>query len=122
MYSVQYLFLYLWPKFLKNTFEVVRTLVFFKENSHSYGKFTQRLLLLQLLYNKFLKPIELLFLVGDRKINKIYHRKLKSGDRVWTLEIIHWKLSIYGKFLCIRQTLQISQFYRVSLADLWVRY
>ena len=27
--------------------------------------------------------LELLFLVGDRKINKIYQSKLKSADRLW---------------------------------------
>ena len=31
----------------------------------------------------------LLFLVGNRKINKIYQGKLKSADRLWALEIIH---------------------------------
>ena len=40
-------------------------LVFFKENSHSHGKFTERLFLLKLIYTKFLQQI-------DRKINKIY--------------------------------------------------
>ena len=52
---------------------------FLKENSHSYGKFSERLFLLYFL--------EFLFLVGDRKINRIYQRKLKSGDRLWALEI-----------------------------------
>ena len=54
---------------------------------------------------------ELLFLVGDRKINKIHQQKLKSGDRLW-------KLRFYGKLFCIRQTFQLSLFCRVSLADL----
>ena len=42
---------------------------------------------------KFLKIYfsELLFLAGDRKLNKIYQRKLKAGDRLWTLEIAHSK-------------------------------
>ena len=52
---------------------------FLKENSHLYGKFSERLFLLYFL--------EFLFLVGDRKMNKIYQRKLKSGDRLWALEI-----------------------------------
>ena len=30
---------------------------------------------------------ELVFLVGDWKINKIYQRKLKPGDRLWALVI-----------------------------------
>ena len=60
---------------------------------------------------------ELLFLVGDRKINS-YQRKLKSGDRLWwALEITFWKLRLYGILFRIRQTLKPSQFYRVS-ADL----
>ena len=64
------------------------------------------------------KFLELLFLVGDRKIDKIYQRKLKSGNRLLALEITHWKLSVYGKLFSIRQTLQLSQFYRALLADL----
>ena len=64
--------------------------VFFKENSHSHGKFTERLFLLQFLYIKFFEQIfELLFVAGDRKINKIYQRKLKLGDRLWALEIAY---------------------------------
>ena len=43
--------------------------------------------------------LELLFLVGDRKINKIYQSKLKSADRLWA----------YRKLFCIRQILQLSQ-------------
>ena len=31
--------------------------IFFKENSHSHGKFTERLFLLHLLYTKFFEPI-----------------------------------------------------------------
>ena len=58
--------------------------------------------------------------MADRKTNKIYQRKLKSGNRLWALEIILWKLRLYGKLRCIRQTLQLSKFYRVSLADLCV--
>ena len=61
---------------------------------------------------------ELLFLVGDGKINKIHQQKLKSGDRLWALEITNWKLRFYGKLFCIRQTFQLSLFCRVSLADL----
>ena len=89
-------------------------IVFFKENSHSLGKFTD-----------YFKPnfsnrhfSELLFLAGDRKINKIYQRKLKSGDKLWALEITNWKFRLYGKLLCIKQTSQLSQFYCLSLADL----
>ena len=59
-------------------------------------------------------------LSGDRKINKIYQPKLKSGNELWALEIIHYKLRLYGKLFCIRQTLQLLQFYRVSVADLCV--
>ena len=60
----------------------------------------------------------LLFVAGERKINKIYKRKLKLGDRLWALEIAYWKLCLYGQLFCIRQTSQFSQFYRVSLAEL----
>ena len=43
---------------LKNTFEVGHlVLVFFKENSHSHRKFTDRLFLFQLLYTKFFEPV-----------------------------------------------------------------
>ena len=59
------------------------------------------------------------FLAGDRTINKIYRQKLKPEDRLWALEINHWKLRLYGQLFCIRQTSQFSQFYRVSLADLY---
>ena len=38
---------------------------------------------------------EVLFLVSDRIINKVYQRKLKSGNRLWKLEITHWKLRLY---------------------------
>ena len=81
-------------------------LVFFKENSYSHGKFTERLVLLQLLNCSFSKRYfsELPFLVGDRNLNKIYQQKLKYGDRLWALEIIHWKLRLYGKLFCMRQT------------------
>ena len=51
---------------------------------------------------------EFLFLVGDRKISKMYQRKLKSGDRLWALEITNWKLRLYGKEFCVRQILQLS--------------
>ena len=95
-------------------------LVFFKENSYSHGKSTKWVFLLQLLYTKFSNRyfFELLFLVGDRKINKIYQRKLKFGNRLRALQVTHWKLRLYGKSFCIRQNLQLSQFYRVSIADL----
>ena len=33
------------------------------------------------------------------------------------LEMTHWKLPICGKAFCIRQTSQLSQFYRVPLAE-----
>ena len=61
---------------------------------------------------------ELLFLVGDRKIIKIYQWKLKSGDWLWVLETAFWKLCFYGKLFSIRQNLKLPQFYRVSLDDL----
>ena len=37
---------------------------------------------------------------------------------MWAFEIINWKLHLYGKLFYIRQILQLSQFYRVSLSDL----
>ena len=87
--SVQYLLLYLWPKFLKNTFELVHTQYwsFSKKNNIHIEN------LLNGYYNYFTLNFskryfsELLFLVGDRKINKIYQLKLKPGDRLWVLEI-----------------------------------
>ena len=51
---------------------------------------------------------ELPSLVGDRKINKMHQRKVKPGVRLWALGIIHWKLRLYGKLFCIRQTSQLS--------------
>ena len=94
--------------------------IFFKENSHSHGKFTERLFLLQFLYIRFFEQIfsELLFVAGERKIYKIYQRKLKLGDKLWALEIAYLKLCICRQLFCIRQTSQFSQFYRVSLAEL----
>ena len=54
---------------------------------------------------------ELVFLVGDKKkFNKIYQRKLKPGDRLWVLNITHWKLSLYRKLFWRQQTSQFSQF------------
>ena len=38
--------------------------------------------------------LELLFLADDRKINRIYQQKLKPEDRLWVLEILHWKLRL----------------------------
>ena len=70
-------------------------LVFFKGNSHSHGKFIERLFLLKWLYTKFFQTIFFkLFLVGDRRINKTYQPKLKSVDRFWVLGITYWKLSL----------------------------
>ena len=57
-----------------------------------------------------------LFLVGDRKINKIYQRKIKSDDKLWALKITHGELRLYEKLFCTRQTLQLP--HGVSLADL----
>ena len=59
-------------------------LVFLKENSHSHGEFTELLFLMQLRYTKFFETIffRTPFLAGDRKINKICQRKLKSSDRL----------------------------------------
>ena len=61
---------------------------------------------------------ELLFLAGERKINKIYQRKLKLADKLWSLEIAYLKLCICRQLFCIRQTSQFSQFYRVLPAEL----
>ena len=63
-------------------------LVFFKENLHSHGKFTERLFLFQLLLTKFFELIFSGTPSGDRKINKIYQLKLKSGNGLWALEIV----------------------------------
>ena len=61
---------------------------------------------------------ELLFVAGERKIYKIYQRKLKLADKLWALEIAYLKLCICRQLFCIRQTSQFSQFYRVSPAEL----
>ena len=65
-------------------------LVFFKENLHIRWKFSE-----QFFYYNYFTPnfsnqyfSELLFLVGDRKIRKIYQRKLKSGDRLWRSKLL----------------------------------
>ena len=56
--SVQYVFLYLQPNFWKSTFEVVHiTIGLSKENSHSHGKFTERLFLLEFLCIKFFEQV-----------------------------------------------------------------
>ena len=65
-------------------------------------------------WNRYFSELEL----GDRKISKPYQGKLKSGHRLWAFEIIYWKLRLYGKLFCIKQTLQLSQFCRVPTADL----
>ena len=94
--SVRYMFCTIFvplsvAKALKNTFGVVHlVLFFFKENSHSHGKFPERL---------FSEP------KFYRKINKIYQRKLKSGDRLWAVKITLWKLRLYRKLFCIRHRL-----------------
>ena len=85
-------------------------LVFFKENS------LKTVISIIITF----EPIFSRTLSGDRKINKIYQPKLKSGNELWALEIVHYKLRLYGKLFCIRQTLQLLQFYRVSVADLCV--
>ena len=107
--SVQYLFLYLLPKFLKKHIRSSSylVLVFSKENSHSHEKFTKQLFLLQLLSE-------------GRKINKIYQQKLKSDIRLRALKITYWKLLLYSKLFCLIQTLHLSHFDRVSLANLCV--
>ena len=40
------------------------------------------------------------------------------GKLLKLLEIACWKLCLYRQLFCIRQTSQLSQFYRVSLAEL----
>ena len=55
-------------------------LVFLKENSHSHGKFTERLFLLQFLYIKFFEQIFLRTPTCSWR-KKICQRKLKLGDR-----------------------------------------
>ena len=42
---------------------------------------------------------ELLFVAGEKKINKIYQRKLKLADRLWALEIAYLKLSLLAIIL-----------------------
>ena len=61
---------------------------------------------------------ELLFVAGERKIKKMYQRKLKLADRLWALEIAYLKLCLCRQLFYIRQISQFSQFYRVSLAEL----
>ena len=74
---------------------------FFKENPHLYGKFIERLFLLQVLYTKLFERI---FFGTPICSNKVYQRKLKPGDRLWALEITYWELCLYGQLFCIRQT------------------
>ena len=84
----------------------------FEVNRNLYWCFSKKTLLYMehllnsCFYYNYFTPIfsnlyflELLFLVGDRKINKIYQSKLKSADRLWA----------YCKLFCIRQILQLSQ-------------
>ena len=100
--SLQYMPLYLSPKFLNKTFKVTLDSTI----SPFQGKFiftwkiywtaisvtvTVRNSIIHFLNRYF---SELLFLAGDIKINKIYQRKLKPGDRLWALEITHWKLRL----------------------------
>ena len=54
---------------------------------------------------------ELLILVNDRKINKTYQQKLKSGDILWAVEITHWKLRHYGKLFCIHLFIHLFAIY-----------
>ena len=120
--SVQYVFLYLWPKFLKNTFEIVYT--YYRSFSRKIHIHMENLLNGYFYYSSFISNFlnrnfqELLFVAGERKINKIYQRKLKLGDRFWALEIAYWKLCLYGQLFWIKQISQFSQFHRVSLAEL----
>ena len=93
-------------------------LVFFKENSHSHLKFTERLFLLQLLYSKLFELICFRTAISGQKNHQNISTKIKSGDRLWVLETTLWKLCFYGKLFCIRQNLKLSQFCRVSLDDL----
>ena len=119
---MQYLLLYLWPKFLKKTFKVVHTYYrSFSGKIHIHMEnLRNSLLLLQFLYTKFFEQIFLRTptVAGERKINKIYLRKLKLGDRLSALEIAYWKLCLYGQLFRIRQTSQFSLFYRVWPAEL----
>ena len=100
-WSVQYLLLYLWPKFLKNPFEVVHT--YYRSFSRKIHIHMENLLNGYFYYSSFISNFlnryfwELLFVAGERKINKIYERKLKLGDRLWALEI--WKLSLQAIIL-----------------------
>ena len=45
---------------------------------------------------------KLVCLAGEREINRISQRKLKPGDRLWVLQIAHWKLCLYWQLFCIR--------------------
>ena len=116
--SVQYLFLYLWPKFLKSTFEVVHTYYrFFSRKIHIH---MENLLDGYFYYSSFISNFlnryfqELLFVAGKRKNSKIYQRKLKLADRLWALEIAYLKLCLCGQLFCIRQTSKFSRFCRVT--------
>ena len=108
--------LYLWPKFFKKHVRSSSYLlqVFFKENLLNgyfyYSSFISKFL------NRYFQ--ELLFVAGERKIKKMYQRKLKLADRLWALEIAYLKLCLCRQLFYIRQTSQFSEFYRVSLAEL----
>ena len=108
--------LYLWRKFFKKHVRSSSYLlqVFFKENLLNgyfyYSSFISKSM------NRYFQ--ELLFVAGERKIKKMYQRKLKLADRLWALEIAYLKLCLCRQLFYIRQTSQFSQFYRVSLAEL----
>ena len=51
-------------------------------------------------------------------VSKIYRIKLKPEDRLRALKISHWKWRLYAQLFHIRQSLQLSRFYRVSLANI----
>ena len=116
------MFLYRWPKFLKILFEVVHT--YYRSFSRKIHIHMENLLNGYFYYSSFISDFlskyfqELLFVAGERKIYKIYQRKLKLADKLWALEIAYLKLCICRQLFCIRQTSQFSQFYRVSPAEL----
>ena len=108
--------------FFKNTFEIVHT--YYRSFSRKIHIHMENLLNGYFYYSSFISDFlskyfqELLFVAGERKIYKIYQRKLKLADKLWALEIAYLKLCICRQLFCIRQTSQFSQFYRVSLAEL----
>ena len=85
-------------KILENTFEIVHT--YYRPFSRKIHIHMENLLNGYFYYSSFISIFlnryfqELLFVASEKKINKIYQRKLKLADRLWALKIAYLKLSL----------------------------